>query len=95
MIRILSMRKQNIIFKKLIAIILELRKIPTDEARDALGDAFDIALEIGGVEMLEALGGQKIKTHFGRIRHGIPEEIGDGLARGIDYIDEILHAFER
>lgn len=95
MIKILSLRKQNDIYKKLINVILELRKnLPDDSAQDALGDAFDIAFIVGGPEMLEALGGQKVKTMFGQLRHGIKEEIGDGLSRGIEFIDDVLGAFE-
>lgn len=95
MIRILSMKKQNEIYKKLISIILELRKIPTPEARDALGNAFDIAVMVGGVEMLEAMGGNKVKTHFGQYRHGIVSEVGDSLSKGIELIDDVLSVFDK
>lgn len=95
MIRILSFKKQNEIYKKLIRIILELRKVPTDEARGALEGAFDIAALVGGVEMLEAMGGKKINTHFGIVRHGIAGEIGDKLSRGVEFVDDVLTAFEK
>lgn len=92
MIRILSLKKQNDIMQRLIRIILELRKsLPADAAKDALDDAFEIALVVGGQEMLETMTGTRVQKYH----RSVMDEIGDGLSRCVEIIDEVSGSFEK
>ena len=86
--KIMTLQKQNDVYKRLIHIITELMKLETDEARYAIGDAFDIALIVGGREMLDAIGGIKPSKTVGSTK----EELSNGLSKCIDFIDEITDA---
>lgn len=92
MIRILSLKKQNEAMQRLIQIILELRRnLPADSAKDAIDDAFEVALIVGGPEMLEHMAGTRVpKRH-----RSIMDEIGGGLSRCIELFDEVVDGFER
>lgn len=81
--KILTMKKQNDAYKKLINIILELRKSDTVEATDAISDAFDLAYIVGGDAMLEAMAPSKVKVH------NAAEQIADMLSRSVERFDEI------
>lgn len=92
MIRLLSLKKQNETMQRLIRIILELRKnLPDVSARDAIDDAFEIALIVGGQEMVEHMSGTEIK----KVHRSIVDEIGDGLSKCIDYFDAVVDGFEK
>lgn len=81
--KILSMQRQNDVYKRLINIILELRKMDGPSATDAISDAFDIAYIVGGEEMLEAMAPSKVKVH------NAAEQMAGMLSRMIDKYDEV------
>lgn len=57
MAKIISRKKQNDVYQRLVRIISELVKLKdNDDIRYAIEDAFDIALIVGDIDMLEALG---------------------------------------
>ena len=87
MAKIISRKKQNDVYQRLVRIICELAKMQdTDEVRYAIGDAFDIALIVGDMEMLEALG-ENPNSDFVQ---GIPKRIGTKLSNTIELIDDCM-----
>ena len=85
--KIISRKKQNDVYQRLVRIICELTKMQdTDEVRYAIGDAFDIALIVGDVEMLEALGENPNKS----FAPGSKKRIGTKLANAIELIDDCM-----
>ena len=85
--KIISRKKQNDVYQGLVRIICELSKMQdNDDTRYAIGDAYDIALIVGDLEMLEALGENPSK-HFG---HFMPKRIGTKLANAIELIDDCM-----
>lgn len=87
MAKIISRKKQNDVYQRLVRIISELAKMQdTDDVRYAIGDAFDIALIVGDLEMLEALGENPNKPFV----DGLPKRIGTKLSNTIELIDDCM-----
>lgn len=87
MAKIISRKKQNDVYQRLVRIISELAKMEdSDDVRYAIGDAFDIALIVGDMEMLEALG-ENPNSDFVQ---GMPKRIGTKLANTIELIDDCM-----
>ena len=87
MAKIISKRKQNDVYQRLVRIISELSKMQDcDDVRYAIGDAFDIALIIGDMEMLEALGENPTKG----FAPGTPKRIGNKLSNMVELIDDCM-----
>ena len=87
MAKIISRKKQNDVYQRLVRIISELAKMQdTDDVRYAIGDAYDIALIVGDIEMLEALGENPNKGFV----DGLPKRIGTKLANTIEFIDDCM-----
>ena len=86
MAKIISRKKQNDVYQRLVRIISELAKAnDSAEVRDAIGDAFDIALIVGDMEMLEALGENPTRM-FGSAGY----RIGDRLSNLVELIDDCM-----
>lgn len=90
--RILSLKDQNEIMQRAIDIVIELRKnLPDDSAIDAMDDALEIVLKVGGKEMVEHMTGTAIKK-----RHrSVMREVTGGLSKCIEVFDEVVDGFER
>ena len=87
MAKIISRKKQNDVYQRLVRIISELAKMEdNDDVRYAIGDAYDIALIVGDMEMLEALG-ENPNSEFAP---GLPKRIGTKLANTIELIDDCM-----
>lgn len=85
MAKIISRKKQNDVYQRLVRIISTLSKNDSNESRDSIDDAYDIALIVGDMEMLEALG-EKPVIPFGS--HGY--RIGNKLANMVELIDDCM-----
>ena len=85
MVKVMTRKKQNEAFKKLVNIIIELGRRSDDDAVYAIGDAFEIVEIIGGRGMFEALGCQR-PLRVNSIR----QELSNGFAGLIDCIDDII-----
>lgn len=85
MAKIVSRKKQNDVYKRLVRIIQVLSKDESAEATDAICDAFDIALVVGDIEMLEALG-ERPRTLFGSKGY----RIGNKLSNLVEFIDDCM-----
>lgn len=87
MAKIISRKKQNDVYQRLVRIICELSKMEdSEDVRYAIGDAFDIALIVGDMEMLEALG-ENPNSDFVK---GMPKRIGNKLSNTIELIDDCM-----
>lgn len=86
MAKIISRKKQNDVYQRLVRIISELAKMEdNDDVRYAIGDAFEIALIVGDMEMLETLG-QNPNRGFAPL----PKRIGTKLSNMIELIDDCM-----
>lgn len=85
MAKIISRKKQNDVYQRLVRIISTLSKNDSNESRDSIDDAYEIALIVGDLEMLEALG-EKPSTPFGSHRY----RIGNKLANMVELIDDCM-----
>lgn len=87
MAKIISRKKQNDVYQRLVRIISELAKIQdNDDIRYAIEDAFDIALIVGDIDMLEALGDDP-PVEFSNKRRW---KAGDKLSNFVELIDDCM-----
>lgn len=87
MAKIISRKKQNDVYQRLVRIISELVKLQdNDDIRYAIEDAFDIALIVGDIDMLEALGDDP-PIEFSNKRRW---KAGDRLSNFVELIDDCM-----
>ena len=88
MAKIISRKKQNDVYQRLVRIISTLSKDgqPSYEIKDAIEDAFDIALIVGDIDMLEALGDDP-PVEFSNKRRW---KAGDKLSNFVELIDDCM-----
>lgn len=87
MAKIISRKKQNDVYQRLVRIISELVKLQdNDDIRYAIEDAFDIALIVGDIDMLEALGDDP-PVEFSNKRRW---KAGDRLSNFVELIDDCM-----
>ena len=87
MAKIISRKKQNDVYQRLVRIISELAKLQdNDDIRYAIEDAFDIALIVGDIDMLEALGDDP-PIEFSNKRRW---KVGDRLPNFVELIDDCM-----